>query len=72
MMNPRPIMDAGPRIEFFSLNKEHLLFQTLGPISIPETVKGEMLRKSKADAQFVAADQVLEKVPKKTAQGAFG
>ncbi len=65
MMNPRPIMDAGPGLNFFSLNKERLLFQTLGPISIPETVKGEMLRKSKTDARFVAVDQVLGKVPEK-------
>ncbi|WP_197702403.1 PIN domain-containing protein [Corynebacterium suranareeae] len=56
-------MDAGPGLNFFSLNKERLLFQTLGPISIPETVKEEMLRKSKVDARFDAVERVLGKIP---------
>ena len=45
-MTGRPIMDAGPGINFFSIHKERLLFATLGALSIPETVREEIQRKS--------------------------
>jgi hypothetical protein len=32
-MSQRPIMDAGPGINFLSVNKERLLFGTLGPLT---------------------------------------
>lgn len=35
----RPIIDAGPGLNFLSLNKERLLFSVLGPLSVPETVE---------------------------------
>ena len=31
-MSHRPIMDAGPGLNFFSVNKEWLLFGTLGQL----------------------------------------
>jgi hypothetical protein len=38
-------MDAGPGINFLSVNKERLLFSTLGALSVPEAVETEILRK---------------------------
>ena len=38
-MSQRPIMDAGPGINFLSVNKERLLFSTLGALSVPEAVE---------------------------------
>jgi len=32
-------MDAGPGINFFSLNKERLLFRVLGALSVQEIVE---------------------------------
>ncbi|AMS05864.1 hypothetical protein DUY81_00895 [Acidipropionibacterium acidipropionici] len=62
-MTGRPIMDAGPGINFFSIHKERLLFATLGALSIPETVREEIQRKSKHDHRFSAASGVLAKAP---------
>ncbi|MCI9888754.1 hypothetical protein JT358_09815 [Micrococcales bacterium 31B] len=62
-MTPRPIMDAGPGINFFATHKERLLFATLGPLAVPETVEQEMRRKSKQDRRFEAVQNVLNKVP---------
>ena len=45
-MSSRPIMDAGPGLNFLSLNKERLLFSALGPLSVPEIVEREILRKA--------------------------
>jgi hypothetical protein len=44
-MSVRPIIDAGPGLNFLSINKERLLIAILGPFSAPETVQGEVLRK---------------------------
>lgn len=62
-MPQRPIMDAGPGINFFALHKERLLFGTLGALAIPETVENEIRRKSRQDRRFEAAERVLAKVP---------
>lgn len=62
-MNQRPIMDAGPGINFFSIHKERLLFSTLGALAIPETVEQEIRRKSREEERFRAAERVLSKVP---------
>lgn len=62
-MSQRPIMDAGPGINFFSLNKERLLFGVLGPLAIPEIVEKEIRRKARQDQRFAAAERVLGKVP---------
>lgn len=64
-MNRRPIIDAGPGLNFFSLNKERLLVSVLGPLSMPETVYGEILRKARSDTRFGNAEAVLRRlVPK--------
>lgn len=34
-MNHRPIIDAGPGLNFLSINKERLLIEVLGPLSTP-------------------------------------
>ena len=62
-MSQRPIMDAGPGINFFSLNRERLLFAALGPLAVPEIVEQEIRRKARQDQRFAAAERVLGKVP---------
>ncbi len=62
-MSQRPIMDAGPGINFFSLNKERLLFSVLGPLSVPEVVEHEILNKARQDKRFAAAERVWNKLP---------
>ncbi len=62
-MSQRPIMDAGPGINFFSINRERLLFSTLGPLAVPEIVEQEIRRKARQDQRFAAAARVLNKVP---------
>jgi len=41
-MSHRPIIDAGPGLNFFSINKERLLIGVLGQLSAPETVQEEV------------------------------
>ena len=62
-MNPRPIIDAGPALNFFAINRERLLFSALGPISTPEAVKKEILRKAATDPRFEAVEMVWTKLP---------
>jgi hypothetical protein len=64
-MSSRPIIDAGPALNFLAINKERLLLATTGPISTPETVRDEVLRKSRSDKRFQAAEAVLNKLPEK-------
>jgi hypothetical protein len=64
-MNHRPIIDAGPGLNFFSINKERLLFDTLGPLCAPETVRDELLRKSRQDSSFRNAERVWAKLPER-------
>jgi hypothetical protein len=61
-MSQRPIMDAGPGVNFLSANKERLLFSTLGPLSVPEAVQAEILRKAGQDPRFAAAGRVWKKL----------
>lgn len=61
-MSVRPIIDAGPGLNFLSSNKERLLIAVLGPFSAPETVQGEVLRKSQQDERFRAAAAVWRKL----------
>ncbi len=63
-MSQRPIMDAGPGINFLSVNKERLLFSTLGALSVPEAVETEILRKAGQDQRFTAAGRVWKKLPR--------
>lgn len=61
-MSTRPIIDAGPALNFFCVNKERLLLSVLGPISVPETVEQEVLRKARNDDRFRPAQAVWRKV----------
>lgn len=61
-MTHRPIIDAGPGLNFLSINKERLLIGVLGPLSTPETVRDEMLRKARQDQRFHATATVLPKL----------
>lgn len=67
-MSHRPIIDAGPGLNFFSINKERLLIGTLGPLCAPETVKKELLRKSRQDSRFRNAERVWNKLPERYMQ----
>jgi hypothetical protein len=49
------MIDAGPGLNFLSINKERLLIAILGAFSAPETVQGEVVRKSQQDDRFRAA-----------------
>lgn len=62
-MSHRPIIDAGPGLNFLSIHKERLLFSVLGPLSTPETVRDELLSKSRQDERFRAAERVWHKLP---------
>jgi hypothetical protein len=61
-MNHRPIIDAGPGLNFFSINKERLLIGVLGSLSAPETVRDEVFRKARQDERFRAAATVWRKL----------
>ena len=61
-MSARPIIDAGPCLNFLSINKERLLIAVLGPLSAPETVQDEVLTKSQQDDRFRAAATVWKKL----------
>ena len=57
-MSHPPIIDAGPGLNFFPINKERLLIGVLGRLSAPETVQTEILRKSRQDPRFGVAATV--------------
>ncbi|WBQ06264.1 hypothetical protein [Kribbella sp. CA-293567] len=61
MIDPT-IVDAGPALNFFSINKERLLFDAIGKIAVPEAVASEITRRSAGDARFRAAGEVLAKL----------
>jgi hypothetical protein len=61
-MSVGPIIDAGPGLNFLSANKERLLIAVLGPLSVPEAVQDEVLRKSRQDDRFRAAATVCKKL----------
>lgn len=61
-MNHRPIIDAGPGLNFFSINKQRLLIGVLGPLCAPQTVQREVMRKSRQDERFRAAATVWRKL----------
>lgn len=58
----RPIIDAGPGLNFLSIHKERLLISVLGRLSAPEIVRDEVLRKSRQDQRFHAAQNVWRKL----------
>ncbi|MEU0241243.1 hypothetical protein ABZ234_26475 [Nocardiopsis sp. NPDC006198] len=61
-MNHRPIIDAGPGLNFLSINQERLLIRVLGKLSAPETVQSEVLSKSRQDERFRAAAGIWRKL----------
>ena len=67
-MKHRPIIDAGPGLNFLSINQERLLIGILGPLSAPEVVASEVLRKSATDARFRSAATTWRKLTPKWIQ----
>jgi hypothetical protein len=67
-MSDRPIIDAGPSLNFLSIRRERLLIDVLGPLSAPETVEAEVLRKSRQDERFSAAEATWRKLTPKWVQ----
>lgn len=65
MNAPRPILDAGPSLNFFAANCERLLFRVIGPASVPAVVREEILRKSDRDERFRPARQVMKRLTAK-------
>ncbi|HXU23883.1 MAG TPA: hypothetical protein VN697_07620 [Tepidiformaceae bacterium] len=61
-MSHRPIIDAGPGLNFLSVRKERVLIGVLGPLSAPESVQTEVLRKARQDERFKAAAAVWPKL----------
>ncbi|MGA8116994.1 MAG: hypothetical protein WCA46_25440 [Actinocatenispora sp.] len=61
-MSDWPIIDAGPGLNFLSINKEGLLISVLGRLSAPEAVQGEVLRKARKDPRFRAAERVWRRL----------
>lgn len=63
MIAPAPvIVDAGPALNFFSINQERLLIDAIGKLATPEVVVREIKRKSAGDARLCAATAVLTKL----------
>lgn len=61
-MSPRPIIDAGPALNFLAINRERILTGVVGRISTPETVESEVLEKARRDARFRAVAGVWAKM----------
>jgi len=61
-MSRRPILDAGPSLNFLSIHQERLLISVLGKLSVPETVRAEALRKASQDARFAPAEKIWRKL----------
>ncbi len=61
-MSHRPIIDAGPGLNFLSIHKKRLLIGVLGRLSAPDTVQAEVLRKARQDPRFAPAAQLWRKL----------
>jgi predicted nucleic acid-binding protein len=61
-MTQRPIIDAGPGLNFLSINKERLLIAMLGQLSAPAAVEVEVLRKAAQDQRFRPAAATWKKL----------
>jgi hypothetical protein len=64
-MSQRPIIDAGPGLNFLSIHKERLLISVLGQLSAPEIVEEEVFRKSRQDQRFRDAQKIWRKLTPK-------
>ena len=62
-MTTRPIVDAGPALNFFASGHERLFFTCLGGVSVPETVRDEVVGKAARDRRFQHAQRVVSKLP---------
>jgi hypothetical protein len=62
MVSSRPIIDAGPGLNFLSLNQARLLVSVVGALSAPETVEHEVIRKSRQDQRFRSAERAWRKL----------
>jgi len=62
MSDRRPIIDAGPALNFLSINKERLLISVVGRLSAPEIVEEEVLRKARFDPRFSPAESVWKRL----------
>ncbi|GIF07322.1 PIN domain-containing protein [Actinoplanes siamensis] len=61
-MTQRPIIDAGPGLNFLSINQERLLIAMLGQLSAPASVEAEVLRKADQDLRFRPAAAIWKKL----------
>ncbi|GAA1119965.1 PIN domain-containing protein [Nocardiopsis metallicus] len=61
-MSHRPIIDAGPGLNFLSINQERLLIRVLGKLSAPETVQSEVFSKARQDERFRVAEGIWRKL----------
>ncbi|MEV6301402.1 hypothetical protein AB0M02_18475 [Actinoplanes sp. NPDC051861] len=61
-MTQRPIIDAGPGLNFLSIHQERLLIAMLGPLSAPAAVETEVLRKADQDRRFRPAATVWKRL----------
>jgi len=57
----RVIIDAGPVLNFFSINKERVLTEVVGRLSVPETVQKEVYRKAETDKRFERVKLTFDK-----------
>jgi hypothetical protein len=62
MTQQRPIIDAGPGLNFLSINKERLLIAMLGRLTAPAVVEAEVLRKAAQDQRFRPAAAAWRKL----------
>jgi hypothetical protein len=62
-MSHRPIIDAGPSLNFFSVNRERLLIEVVGRLAAPESVADEVLSKASRDRRFAPAAVVWRRLP---------
>lgn len=60
-MVDRVIIDAGPVLNFFSINKERVLTEVVGRLSVPETVQKEVYRKAETDKRFERVKLTFDK-----------
>ena len=61
-MTHRPIIDAGPGLNFLSINKDRLLIAMLGQLSAPAAVEAEVLRRATQDRRFRSAATAWRKL----------
>lgn len=61
----RPVIDAGPCLNFLAANAERILLGTLGPVCSPETVSEEVLRKAAREQRFEPAGRLWRRLEPK-------